>query len=111
MQPDINQLFQQMQKMQKEVIRLQEELKMTEVESTSGGGAVTVKCNGAMEFHTIKIDPEAVDTNDISMLEDLILLAVNDAIVKCQNLAQQGMGRSLGMIGPGGGNPPGVPGI
>ncbi len=109
MQPDINQLFQQMQRMQKEVIKLQEDLKNSEVEASSGGGAVVVKCNGAMEFHKIKINMEAVDSDDIGILEDLILVAVNEAIVKCQMLAQQGMGKSLGMMGgaPGTGGPPG----
>ena len=96
MQPDMNQLFQQMQRMQKEVVRLQEELKNTQVEGSSGGGMITVHCNGAMEFNKIKINPEAIDPNDIGMLEDMILLAVNEAIGKCQELTQKGMGRSLG---------------
>lgn len=109
MQPDMNQLFQQMKQMQREVVRLQEELKNTQVQAKTGGGAVTVECTGAMEFQSIKISPDIVDPNDIGTLEDLILLAVNDAILQCQNLAQKGMGRSLGMGGPG--MPPGIGGF
>ncbi|MBX9667889.1 MAG: YbaB/EbfC family nucleoid-associated protein [Candidatus Obscuribacterales bacterium] len=98
-QPDINKLFQQLQHMQQEVLRLQEELKKIPVEGTAGGGAVTVKCNGAMEFYAVKIRPDAVDAEDLSMLEDLVVLAVNNAIVQCQDLAQNNLKLPPGMGG------------
>lgn len=98
-QPDINKLYQQLQHMQKEVMRLQDELKQKSVEGTAGGGAVTVRCNGAMEFQAAKIKPEAVDLNDIGMLEDLIVLAINDAIAQCQDLAQDNLKLPPGMGG------------
>jgi DNA-binding YbaB/EbfC family protein len=98
-QPDINKLYEQLQHMQKEVMRLQDELKMKAVEGTAGGGAVTVKCNGAMEFQGAKIKPEAVDINDLGMLEDLIVVAVNNAIKQCQDLTQQNLKLPPGMGG------------
>lgn len=108
MQPDMNQLFQSMQKMQQEVVKIQGELEKTELEGTAGGGAVTITCNGAMEFKSIKIKPEAVDLEDLGTLEDLVLVAVNDAMQKCQKLAQDKMGKSL--AGGGMPMPPGMGG-
>lgn len=98
-QPDINKLFQQLQHMQQEVMRLQEELKKVPVEGTAGGGAVTVRCNGTMEFYAVKIRKDAVDPEDLSMLEDLVVLAINDAIVQCQELAQNNLNLPPGMGG------------
>ena len=108
MQPDMNQLFQNMQKMQQEVVKIQGELEKTVLEGSAGGGAVTITCNGAMEFKSVKIKPEAIDPEDAETLEDLILMAVNDAMAKCQKLAQDKMGKSLGM---GGGSMPLPPGM
>ncbi len=106
-QPDMGQLFQSMQKMQQEVLKIQQELQTAQVEGSAGGGAVSVVCNGAMEFTSVKIKPEALDPEDAGTLEDLVLMAVNEAIKKCHNLAQDKMGRTLG--GPGGlGLPPGL---
>lgn len=102
MQPDMNQLFQSMQKMQKEVARIQSELEETIVEGNAGNGSVTIQCNGAMEFKSVKISPDVIDKDDPETLEDLILIAVNDALKKCQDLAQSKMGKSLGTGGPGG---------
>ena len=107
MQPDMNQLFQSMQKMQQEVVKIQGELQQTTLEGKAGGGAVTITCNGAMEFLSVKIKPEAIDPEDPGTLEDLILVAVNDAMAQCQKLAQDKMGKSLGMPG---GLPPGMGG-
>jgi len=98
-QPDINKLYQQLQHMQQEVMRLQGELKKTQIEGVAGGGAVTVKCNGAMEFHGIKISPDAVDPTDLGMLEDLIVIAINNAILQCQDLAQNNLKLPPGMGG------------
>ncbi len=98
-QPDINKLYQQLQHMQKEVMRLQEELKKIAVEGAAGGGAVKVKCNGAMEFYAVQIHPDAVALEDLSLLEDLIVLAINDAIVQCQELTQNNLNLPPGMGG------------
>lgn len=97
--PDINKLYAQLQHMQKEVMRLQDELKKITVEGTAGGGAVVVRCNGAMEFQSIKLSPEAIDPNDPGMLQDLIVIAINDAIVQCQDLAQNNLKLPPGMGG------------
>ena len=111
MQPDMNQLFQSMQKMQQEVVKIQAELQTTMIEGSAGGGAVTITCNGAMEFKSVKIKPEAIDPADSETLEDLVLMAVNDAMQKCQKLAQDKMGKSLGMAGGGLPMPPGMGGF
>lgn len=97
--PDINKLYEQLQHMQKEVMRLQEELKLKTVEGTAGGGAVTVCCNGAMEFQAVKIRPEAVDISDLGLLEDLIVVAINSAIIQCQEHTAQNLKMPPGMGG------------
>ncbi len=102
MQPDMNQLFQSMQQMQKEVVKMQQELENTVIEGSSGNGAVVVRCNGAMEFTDIKINPEVVNPQDVETLEDLILIALRDAMTTCQRMAQEKMGKSLGDVGPAG---------
>lgn len=88
MQPDMNQLIMQAQKLQREVQRVQEELARTPVEGSAGGGAVKVTCTGAIEFTKIKISPEAVDPSDIDTLEDLVLTAIKDATNKAKEMAQ-----------------------
>lgn len=102
MQPDMNQLFQSLSKMQEKIFEIQNELQNTIIEGSAGGGSVKVTCNGAMEFKSAKIRPDAIDPKDAETLEDLVVMAVNDAIKKCQNLAQQKMAP---YIGPGGGLP------
>ena len=74
-QPDMSQLFQSMQKMQQEVLKIQQELQNAQIEGSAGGGAVTAVCNGAMEFSKIKIKPEAIDPEDPGTLEDLVVMA------------------------------------
>jgi nucleoid-associated protein EbfC len=92
MQPDMNQLMMQAQKMQRELMRIQEELAKTPVEGSAGGGAVKVTCTGAFEFTTVKIKPEAVDPADIDTLEDLVLTAIKDATNKAKEMAQSKAG-------------------
>ncbi len=75
-------MLKQAQKMQQEMLRAQEEMEQTEFESTAGGGAVCVKMNGKKELTDITIQPEACDPDDIEMLQDLIITAVNDAMRK-----------------------------
>jgi DNA-binding YbaB/EbfC family protein len=93
---NMNKMMKQVQKMQADMARLQEELAEREVEATSGGGVVTVKANGKQEVITIKINPEAVDPEDVEMLEDLILAAVNEALRKSQDMVAGEMGKITG---------------
>lgn len=76
---NMNQLMKQAQKMQQEMAKSQEELKSKEFEVSSGGGMVKLTMNGEYEIQSLKIDPEAVDPNDVEMLEDLILAALKEA--------------------------------
>ena len=92
--------FKQLQKMQQEIqekmAKMQEELAHKTVEASSGGGVVTVKFNGNQEMLSIKISPEAVDPDDIEMLEDLVLAAVNAGIARSKELGEQNIARITG---------------
>jgi nucleoid-associated protein EbfC len=81
----------QIQEMQKKLAQAQEDLANATVSVTAGGGVITVVITGNQEIKSIKIDPEAVDPSDVSMLEDLIVAAVNEAITKSQELASKRM--------------------
>lgn len=85
-------IMRQAQKMQEDIMKAQEELKNTIVEGTSGGGMVTVKMNGQKEFVSISLKKEAVDPDDIEMLEDLIKAAILDATNKAEELNQDKLG-------------------
>ena len=78
--------------------RLQKQMAELRIEATAGGGMVTVVVNGAKQLQSIKIDPEVVSKDDVPMLEDLILAAINDAQRKADEAMQQTMG---GMLPPG----------
>ncbi len=93
---DINQVMRQAQKMQSEMENVQEELGKNEVEASSGGGAVNVKVNGKKEVLSIKINPDVVDADDVEMLEDLVLAAVNEAMRKADEMMQEGMEKVTG---------------
>lgn len=84
------------QQMQNRLMRAQEELGNEIVTGTAGGGAVTVEVSGLREVKSISIKPEAVDPDDISMLEDLIMLAINDGMTRAQELASERMGGITG---------------
>jgi hypothetical protein len=90
----------QLQKMQKELAdrmeRVQEELKAKTVEASAGGGIVTATANGAQELVAVKIKPEAIDADDIEMLEDLVVAAVNLAMEKAKELNQDEMSKVTG---------------
>ena len=104
--PNMAQLMKQAQKFQAKVARMQEELSARTVEASAGGGMVTVVANGGQELLSIKIDPEVVDPEDIEMLQDLIMAAVNDALNKARTMMNEEMGQlTKGM------NLPGMPGI
>ena len=93
-----NNMIRQAQKMQQEMLKAQEEIEQKEFESTSGGGAVAVKMNGKKELTEITIKPEACDPDDIEMLQDLILTAVNDVIGKVDNENNAQMSKLTGGI-------------
>jgi DNA-binding YbaB/EbfC family protein len=103
--------FQMLQKMQKEMEKLQEELENMTVEGTAGGGMVTVKANGKQKVLSVTIDPEVVNPDDVEMIEDLVTAAVNQALEKSRDLSQQEMQKIAGgMLGnlPGGLKIPGL---
>ncbi len=97
MQPDFNQLMRQAQKAQQALEKLQGELALTEIEGSAGGGAVQVTCTGTFDFKRIKIKPEAVDPSDIGTLEDLVLMAICDALEKAKQMGQDRASQSMGM--------------
>lgn len=78
--PNMNALIQQAQKMQQDMAKKQEELAQREYSASAGGGAVTVTVNGEHEIKSIEISPAAVDPDDVEMLQDLIMAAVNEAM-------------------------------
>ena len=94
-------LMKQAQKMQKDMEKLQEELQERTVDATAGGGAVTVVASGKKEIKEIIIKPEVVDPNDVEMLQDLILAAVNEAIRKADEMMNSEMGKITGGMGGG----------
>ena len=89
-------MLKKVQKMQAEMTKLQEDLKTRTVEATSGGGAVTAVANGNKEVVSITIKPEAVDPEDVEMLQDLIVTAVNDAMKKIDAMTETEMGKITG---------------
>jgi DNA-binding YbaB/EbfC family protein len=91
-QPDMNQLLKQAQKMQEQLMEARAQAAEQEVEGQSGGGVVKVRVTGGMEFRSVTIDPAAVDPDDVSMLEDLVLAAIHDAMAKVENLNESAMG-------------------
>jgi hypothetical protein len=108
-QPNMNQMLKQVQQMQAEMIKAQEELASEEVEASAGGGMVTVKITGAMELREVRIDPDAVDPEDVELLQDMVLAATNEAIRSAQELAARKMGDATGGLGGLGGL--GLPGL
>ena len=88
----------QAQMMQEKMEEVQAQVEQKEVEATAGGGAVTIKMNGKKEVTAVKIKPEAVDADDVETLEDLITVAVNDAIKQAEELMQNAMSEITGNI-------------
>jgi DNA-binding YbaB/EbfC family protein len=93
---NMNKMMKQVQKMQQGMIKLQEELKGRTVESTAGGGMVKVIANGNNEILSIEIKPEAVDPDDVEMLQDMILAAVNEALKEAQEMVSREMNKLTG---------------
>jgi len=99
---NMQQLMKQAQKMQEQMMKAQEELGSRTVEGTAGGGVVTVVATGHKAVQAITIKPEAVDPDDVEMLQDLVLAAVNDALKKADELVSSEMGKyTKGMNMPG----------
>ena len=89
-------MMKQAQKLQTRMMKLQEELAERTVESSSGGGMVTVVANGRQQIVSIQIENEVVDPDDVDMLQDLVLAAVNDALTKAQEMVSTEMGKLTG---------------
>ncbi len=92
MQPSMKMI----QQMQNRMAKIQQELEETEIQGSAGGGVVTATANGQRALLSIKIDPSAVDPEDVEMLEDLVLTAVQDALQKSSELAEDKMGALTG---------------
>lgn len=96
---NIQKLMKEAQKAQRKVQEAQERLANLSVEGTAGGGLVTVTASGDGAISAVKIDPSAVDPEDVDLLEDLIMAAVNDAQRKAKELQESEMGSAMGGLG------------
>jgi DNA-binding YbaB/EbfC family protein len=96
---DMNKMLRQVQQMQAEMVKAQEELAKETVEASAGGGMVTVKATGALEITEIKIAPEAIDPDDAELLADMVLAAVNEALRSAQSLVESRLGGAMGQLG------------
>ena len=111
-QPNMNQMMRQVQQMQAEMEKAQESLKHETVEASAGGGMVTVKVSGELQVLELRIDPEAVDPEDVELLQDMVQAAVNEAVRSAQELAANKLGAVTGGLGgPGGLGGLGIPGL
>ena len=91
-----NQMMQQARKMQEQLLAAQQKASETEVSASAGGGAVKVSASGDMRLKSLTIDPSAVDPDDVEMLEDLIMAAVNDVLESAEQMASQQMSAVAG---------------
>ena len=96
---NMQQLARQAQKLQQQMTKMQEELDAREFEAASGGGMVTAKVNGKRELLSISIKPEAVDPDDVEMLEDMVMAAVNEALRTAAETVEREMGKLTGGMG------------
>jgi DNA-binding YbaB/EbfC family protein len=109
--PNMQQMLQQVQRMQRDMEAAQEALEKETVEGTAGGGAVRVRVSGALQVKSVTIAPEAVDPEDVEMLGDLVLAAVNEALRAAQELAAERMGGVTGGLDLGALGGLGLPGL
>ena len=93
---NMQQLARQAQKLQQQMAKVQEELEAREFEASAGGGMVTVKVSGKKELLSLSIKPEAVDPDDVEMLEDMVVAAVNEAMRTASETMEREMGRLTG---------------
>ncbi|RJR45451.1 MAG: YbaB/EbfC family nucleoid-associated protein [Desulfobacteraceae bacterium] len=104
--PNLGNLMKQAQQFQAKFAKMQEELAEKTVEGSAGGGMVSVVANGKQEILSVRIDPEVVDPQDIEMLQDLVLAAVNDGLTRAKTMMNEEMGKiTQGM------NLPNIPGL
>ncbi|MBL3539260.1 hypothetical protein C8D99_10855 [Aminivibrio pyruvatiphilus] len=96
---NMDKIMKQAQKMQAQMAKVQEELAGEKVEGSAGGGMVTVTANGQGDVVGVRIDPEVMKGDDVEMLEDLVLAAVNEALRRSKELAAERMGRITGGLG------------
>jgi DNA-binding YbaB/EbfC family protein len=109
--PNVQQMMAQVQKMQRDMEAAQEQLKNEVVEASTGGGMVTVKVSGDLELKEVRIDPAAVDPDDLEILSDMILAAVNEALRMAQELAESKLGGATAGLDLGGLGGLGLPGL
>ena len=105
--PNMNQLMQQAKKMQQQMAQAQEELNAREYTAQAGGGMVTVTVTGKQQVTALEIKPECVDPDDVEMLQDMILAAVNEAL----RVAEESRDNEMGKLVPGMGGFPGMGGM
>ena len=99
-QPNMNDLMKQAQQMQEQLMEAQAAAAEQVVEAQAGGGMVKIRITGGLEFTSVSIDPQVVDPGDVAMLEDLILVACNEAVARSQELTQEAVGAvQLGELG------------
>ena len=108
MNMDMNKMLQQVQDLQAQMAKAQEELASETVEASAGGGMVTVKATGDLQITEIKISPEAIDPDDPELLADMVLAAVNEALRSAQSLARSKLGGMAGLGDLGGLGLPGM---
>ena len=93
---NMQQLARQAQKLQQQMAKVQEELEQREYEASAGGGMVTVKVSGKKELISLEIKPEAVDPDDVEMLQDMVIAAVNEALRTAHDTMEREMGKLTG---------------
>ena len=98
---NMNNLMKQAQRMQRQMEESQKELEAAEFTAAAGGGAVEVTVTGKKEVTKVKIDPDAVDPDDVEMLEDVIMAAVNEALRKAEDASAASMSQLTGGLGGG----------
>jgi DNA-binding YbaB/EbfC family protein len=104
--PNVGQLMKQAQQFQAKMNQLQEEVGNKTIEASAGGGMVTAVVNGRQEVVSIRIEPEVVDPDDLEMLQDLIIAAVNDGLTRAKDMMQEEMGKLTKGL-----NLPNIPGL
>jgi nucleoid-associated protein EbfC len=109
--PNVQQMMAQVQKMQKDMEVAQEELRSELVEASAGGGMVTVKVSGDLQVREVRIDPQAIDPDDLEILADMLLAAVNEALRMAQELAERKLGGATAGLDLGGLGGLGLPGL
>ena len=109
--PNVQQMMAQVQKMQRDMEAAQEELKSEVVETSAGGGMVSVKMSGDLQVREVRIDPDAVDPQDVEILADMVLAAVNEGLRMAQELAERKLGGATAGLDLGGLGGLGLPGL